>query len=209
MIRINRFILSALLLPALLLLYAGDALAHKVMVFAWIDGDTVYTESKFSGGKKVRGGQITVTDPDGNLLLKGKTDDQGEFAFKIPRKTGMKIELMAGEGHRGEWTVQPDEIDTVADTEALPVPPVSVASPTAPSVESPRQETSNLNAADVQTIIETALDKKMRPVLRMLAESQDDGPSVSDIFGGIGYILGLMGVAAHFHYRRKIAELSR
>jgi len=37
----------------------------------------------------------------------------------------------------------------------------------------------------------------------MLNESLDRGPTVSEILGGIGYILGLMGVGAYFHYRRK------
>ena len=28
------------------------ALAHKIIIFAWVEGDTVFTESKFSGGKR-------------------------------------------------------------------------------------------------------------------------------------------------------------
>jgi len=32
----------------------------------------------------------------------------------------------------------------------------------------------------------------------MLANLQEKGPSINDIFGGIGYILGLMGIAMYF-----------
>ena len=47
------------------------------------------------------------------------------------------------------------------------------------------------------------LDKKLKPVLKMLAESRNQGPEIRDIFGGIGYILGLVGLGAYIHYRKK------
>ncbi|MCP4220930.1 MAG: hypothetical protein GY765_40250, partial [bacterium] len=53
----------------------AEAYAHKVIVFAWVDGDTIYTESKFSGGRKVKNGLIFVYGPKGKLLLEGKTDE--------------------------------------------------------------------------------------------------------------------------------------
>ena len=33
-------------------------LAHKVIIFAWVEGDTVFTESKFAGGKRAVGAQV-------------------------------------------------------------------------------------------------------------------------------------------------------
>ena len=66
-----------------LLFFLGphQADAHRVNLFAWVEGDHVYVESKFSGGKKVKAGKIIVTDPQGHELVKGTTNDQGEFAF--------------------------------------------------------------------------------------------------------------------------------
>ncbi|MEJ2731679.1 MAG: carboxypeptidase regulatory-like domain-containing protein [Deltaproteobacteria bacterium] len=84
--------------------------AHGVYVFAWVVGNTVYVESKFSGGKKVNAGKIIVTDSGGNELLSGTTNDQGEFSFKVPKKTDLKIVLTAGVAHRAEWTVPRAEI---------------------------------------------------------------------------------------------------
>ena len=92
--------LTAFFFTCLFFLCAANASAHKVIVFAWVEGDTVYTESKFNGGKKVKGGQITVTDLQGSPLLTGQTDDQGKFSFRLPQKTAMKVELIAGMGHR-------------------------------------------------------------------------------------------------------------
>jgi len=51
--------------------------------------------------------------------------------------------------------------------------------------------------------LDQKLDQKLQPVTRMMARMQDSGPSVNDIFGGIGYIIGLMGVAAFFLSKSK------
>jgi len=88
--------------------------AHRVNLFAWVEGDTVHVESKFSGGKKVKAGKVIVTDPQGNELVKGTTDEKGEYAFKIPQKTDLTIVLIAGTGHRAEWTIAASEIQMPA-----------------------------------------------------------------------------------------------
>ena len=58
----------AAVIVLLCILYGGvdSASAHRVNVFAWVEGDTIYVESKFAGGKKVTSGKIVVTDPRGN-----------------------------------------------------------------------------------------------------------------------------------------------
>jgi hypothetical protein len=98
--------------------------AHRVNLFAWVEGDTVYVESKFSGGKKVKAGKIIVTDPQGTELVKGTTDENGEFSFKVPKKTELKIVLLAGAAHRAEWTISAAELEKPA-AEKKPVPPKS------------------------------------------------------------------------------------
>ena len=47
-----RFSIIILLLTTIILIGSNiNALAHKITVFGWVEGDTVFTESKFSGGK--------------------------------------------------------------------------------------------------------------------------------------------------------------
>ncbi len=67
-----------------------SASAHRVNVFAWVEGDMIYVESKFAGGKKVKSGKIVVMDPLGIELLSGRTNDQGEFSCKVPERTDLK-----------------------------------------------------------------------------------------------------------------------
>ena len=75
------------LIAAFGFLVAPAAHAHRVSIFAWVDGDTVHTESKF--GRRPgwsRAAWVRVFDLEGNLLLEGKTDDNGEFSFQVPKR---------------------------------------------------------------------------------------------------------------------------
>ena len=102
-----------------LLTMVDSASAHRVNVFAWVEGDVIHVEGKFSGGKKVKAGKITVMDPQGVELLSGRTNDQGKFSFKVPKRTDLRIVLIAGQGHQGEWTLRADEMQELPLEKAL------------------------------------------------------------------------------------------
>ena len=189
----TRFSFIILLLTAIILIGSHvPALAHKVMIFAWVEGDTVFTESKFSGGKKVMNAPVVIFDKDGKKLLEGTTDNQGEFSFKIPKVTDLRIVLNAAMGHKAEWTVPETEIREAGNI---------VEKKTAVETSGPIPV--GLSKAEVQKIVEDSLDKKLRPIVRMITESKNTKPSLSEIIGGIGYIFGLMGVALYFKNRGK------
>jgi nickel transport protein len=192
-------------------LATGNAWAHRVNVFAWAEGDTVHVESKFSGGKKIAGAKIIVTDAGGVEVLTGQTDDQGQFSFKRPQPAELKIILEAGMGHRAQWTLPVD--DGHADHPTDKSRPEK-ASPRSRlknpddqiyprNSETPTAVYAGPSRAEIEAIVEKALDKKMKPVLEMLADSRHTEPGIGDILGGIGYIIGLVGTAAYFHSRKK------
>ena len=188
----------------------SSASAHRMNVFAWVDGNTVHVESNFAGGKKVKAGKIVVMDSQGNELLSGITDDQGEFSFIIPMRTDLKIVLIAGQGHRAEWTIPASEMeglplgtDATGTTETtMQSQKQTIVSELSGEVK-PVSSTPVLRLQDVEAVIETVLDRKLKPITKMLADAHYEGPTVKDIFGGIGYILGLVGIAAYVHSRKK------
>ena len=52
--------------------------------------------------------------------------------------------------------------------------------------------------------IGAALDERLKPVMKELAKLREDkGPGVTEIIGGIGYILGIMGIIAYMKSRKK------
>lgn len=174
--------------------------AHKVTIFAWVEGDTVHTESKFSGGRVAKQAPIEVYDRTGALLLEGRTDDEGRFVFKAPKQEELRIVLVAGAGHRNEWVVKAEEfaghMRPAADDETVPPDQAE------PVIVSPLPGKIDVSREDLQTMIEAALDKKLQPVLHRLHQ-MDEGPRLVDIIGGIGYILGLVGLGAYVHFRRR------
>jgi nickel transport protein len=191
-------------------LMIDSASAHRVNVFAWVEGDTVYVEGKFPGGRKVKAGKIIVFDPRGVELLSGLTNEQGEYSFKVPKQTDLRIVLSAGQGHQGEWIVRTDELDdlpsqkteqTGTGTEALSVTP-RAGSETSTNMKTVTPDTA-ISREELETIIESVLDEKLKPINRMLSEIRQEGPTAKDIFAGIGYILGLVGIAAYVHSRKK------
>lgn len=189
--------------------WAGPGWAHKVSIFAWVEGDTVHTQSKFSGGKRPKDCTVVVYDMDGNQLLEGQTDENGEFSFKVPQRTALKVALKASMGHLAEWTIPVEEVTGVPETTETSAPEIDVesATPEAPvtdvkdTAEGQIPASGGLNAQEIQRLIEKSLDKKLTPIVNMLADSVDRGPKMSDVIGGIGYIFGLVGVAMYFAAR--------
>lgn len=182
------------------------AFAHKVIIFAWVDGDTIHTQSKFSGGKKAMNTDILVYNTSNVLLLKGKTDKKGEFSFKIPAKTDLRIVSNASMGHKAEWKISSAEMTS----DLISAKEISDQTSQKLALDQPESSGDNVNyiydsslKQEIRNIIEESLNKKLDPVIKMLAESYSGEPEVKDIIGGIGYIVGLVGVALYFVNRKK------
>jgi len=210
---IGRWWIAYLLCAALwLLFFRAPAWAHKVMIFAWVEGDTIHTQSKFSGGKRAKNSTVVVYDKEGNQLLEGKTDEKGAFSFKVPKQTDLKIALKASMGHLAEWTIPVEEIAAVLDEAQGSPPEVEVqvtpkeATPlteTKTAAEPPAPAAVGLSRQEAEALIDESLDRKLAPIVKMLADQVGRGPTVSEVLGGIGYIFGLAGVALYFLSRRK------
>ena len=192
---------------------AGSASAHKAVIFAWVEGDTVFTQSKFSRGRKAVNSIVVVYDTDGNQLLDGKTDKNGEFSFTVPKKSALKVVLKASMGHLAEWTIPAKEI--LAAVGNVGHSPMEKAPDEGSKETSEDSATVKTKAADsipahvhlerqaLQQMIDKSLDKKLAPITNMLAKSMDREPGITEILGGIGYILGLVGIALYVANRRR------
>jgi len=167
--------------------------AHKVNVFAYVEGKRIYTESYFNDGKKCIDSKIEVFDNQGNKLLEGLSDEEGMFSFKIPPEDGdLKIVLTASMGHRAEYSISEGEIKGSSGLiKKENEEPVSIISP----------ETSSIDLKEIQSIIEDVLDEKLKPIMiemREIKKSYEDRISFTEIIGSIGYIVGIFGIIAYF-----------
>lgn len=92
-------------------LFAGNALAHKVNLFAYVEGGNIYTESYFPDGKPVAGGKISVYDSQNNFLLEGITNKEGMFNFTIPKVDDLTIVIEASMGHKNNYKLKKTEVE--------------------------------------------------------------------------------------------------
>lgn len=239
---------------------APDALAHRVNVFAYVEGDAVHVECSYSRSDRVRFGEIDVQNAaTGQVYLTGKTDEQGNFVFAVPAaaraaKADLRIVLKAGEGHQNDMLVKAEEYAAVAGAAPAPAaaapaaeiaasakpgapaatatpvasglaantgtgavakagagavaPAVPVASAAAPSnravapiaAAAPSAGNPCLDAAglrpELEAVVEAAIEKKIAPIRKMLLDDKEKGPGMPEIFGGIGWLVGLAGLAA-------------
>ena len=182
---------------------APCALAHNVFLTAYVEGDMVFVEGGFSDGTFCKNSKVEVFDPSGNKLLEGKTDENGVFSFKPPQKTDLKVVLNAGMGHRDEYTVPAGELPDMtgmqkAGTRAMPaVPAAETRKPRASDAAA------QLDPEEIESIVDRVIQKRLRPLTQLVAKSQRKaGPSPTEIFGGIGYILGLLGIAMYVKSRK-------
>ena len=196
----------AALLCALLLvlLLPREGQAHRVNIFAYADGGAVQIECSFSKSQRVRNGKLTMYDAQtGEVLADAVTDGQGFFRYVpaadfLKRGHGLKILLNAGEGHQNSWTLEPEDLRMISggDVPAPPDPSSAVRGAPPPVLPTP----ASMPAADIEKRLDSMLEAKLAPMRQMLgkilAAQQDDSPRLRDIIGGIGWIIGLLGMAA-------------
>jgi len=181
--------------------YPTVAMAHRVYVYAWVEGNKVFTESYFSSGERVRDGQILVFGPDEKKLLEGKTNKKGEFSFQIPQKTDLRIVLNAAMGHKGEYVLKAKDmglnpgVDTTQEKEKLKIEKAAKAKS--------QNVMGGISEEKIKAIVGEVIDERLKPIARSIALLREEkGPGVTEIIGGIGYIIGLVGIALYFKSRK-------
>ena len=185
-----KFLVSFVFSGLFLLTITSFVFAHKVNIFAYVEGDTVYTESYFPDGKKVDGGKVEVYDSQGNKLLEGETDKDGQFNFKLPKKDDLKIVLIATMGHRASYTLSKDELPDIAMMPGL--------KKSGFEEESKVKGSTQVDLDQVKEVIDSCLDEKLKPVMRELVKMQQKKISFAEVIGGIGYIFGITGIIFYF-----------
>jgi nickel transport protein len=90
---------------------SSHALAHKVSLFAYVEGGKIFTESFFPDGRPVEGGKVTVYDSQDKLLLEGTTDSKGLFSFSVPKVDDLTIVLDATMGHKATFKLKKADVE--------------------------------------------------------------------------------------------------
>lgn len=212
-------------LSVCLLVFSGvlvqSSYAHKVNIFAYAEDGRIHAEGYFVDGSKCKNSQVDVIDNrTGEKLLEGNTDDNGQFLFDIPRVTTLQLILHAGTGHQNEYILAEEEvrgampnieekqkkeknvklIKKIGDEKHETVPESKPEQREKPSSIQHGINTKHTISHDMDAAIERIIDKKLQPVMKILLTLQEksEKPGITEILGGIGYIIGILGLIAYF-----------
>ncbi len=99
------------LLLTISLLCVAPALAHKVNLFAYVEGGQIYSESYFPDGRPVKQGVIEIFSSAGKLLQQGLTDAEGLYVVGIPEFADLKLVVRASMGHQASFLLKQAELE--------------------------------------------------------------------------------------------------
>lgn len=181
-------LIAALLVVVAVVAASPPAFGHKIKLFAVVEGDHIEGSVFFSGNVAARDVPIIVAGPDGTIVARATTDGNGRFRLALAGPFDHRLIADTGDGHRAEFVVRAAELPAVAP------PPGPLAVPAAPL---PQQVPSvpPLNTDEVQHLIELAVSRQVAP-LREQLDAFEQRVLWRDVLGGIGYIVGLFGLAA-------------
>ena len=174
------------------------------------EGGAVTGEGYFGTGDKAQNADVEIQDASGKVIAQGKTVTDGTFRIPLPQGAAppLKVVLKAGEGHQNDFTLTAQDMGLASEASAGASVPAS--SQSAQSVQTaPLQAAAALDAARIQSLVEAAaakaVEEKLTPLKLELAKltGQEQATRLRDIVGGIGWIVGLVGLAAWFKRPRR------
>ena len=171
---------------------SSQAYAHRMKVFAWVDGQAIEGEVYFSGGQKANDSTIDIL-VDQNVIATTKSNTEGVFRFEDLAAFDYVIRADAGQGHIVTYTVSASEFafddPALATHSQVDTRAVNASSASASASLTPAQ-------------LEQAIAKAIRP-LREQIDQYEAKVRMHDILGGVGYIFGVFGLFIWFRARRK------
>ncbi len=153
--------------------------AHALYLFAAVEEGYLVGEAYYHGQIPAQHAAVIISAPDGRQFGKTTTDEEGRFRFAPTVHTDHHIRVETDDSHFATFTVTAAELGTDLDAEA------------------PR----SVRPANIDNELARLREQVVR--LRQDLMAYEQTTRLRDIFGGIGYILGLGGLAAWLLSRQR------
>lgn len=178
-----------LLALATLLACASPAAAHRLKLFATVEGGEVAGYAFFIGGDRAQGTDWRVTDPGGAEIAAGKTGHDGSYSFAVPggAPRALTITVDTHEGHVATLTLPAERFG------GAPVAPTPAAQPGLPATGG--------DDAALAAVVQGAVERAVAPLEEQI-DALQSRMRLTDIVSGVFLILGLGGMLLYFRGRR-------
>jgi len=163
-----KYVFTIFILMTCLLSMAGPGFSHGVTLTAHFSGDEVHTDSHSADGRPIFGAEVQIYNIGGEEVSRGSTGVDGAFDFMDLGLDAYRIVLSAPSGHRSETVLQRKTMSS---------------------------EDYNTGSGEIQEDVERALAKRLEPIEDAILDLQRDleKPGLTEILGGVGWIIGLAG----------------
>ncbi len=167
-----------------LLALSLPAEAHKLKVFAAVDGLSVHGYAFFIGGGRPEGSAWTARNAAGATIASGTTDAEGRFAFQLPASPAgdVTVTVDTHEAHIASATLSARTLGAADAGTPPPAQPVATQ-PSAGATDDARL------AALVAAAVERGTES-----LQERIEMMDSRLRFADILSGVFLIIGLVGI---------------
>lgn len=215
-IRMHSKLLPGFVLAILaVIMGVSPCFAHKVNVYAYVEAERLVVSGYFGAGAKAGGCKVEVNDPSGASLLTGKTDSDGICVFRIgdlPAGTKLvSITMEAGMGHKAMYEIDLSEEVATAGMPDKSRPTTPESYEVGPKSTYGHSPSLDMSQDELTHRLEQIIDRKLEPLFWALAGQQRaqnenkfvSRPGITEIIGGIGWIVGLAGIAAFALSKRR------
>jgi nickel transport protein len=176
-----RLLLSALLIA---LASMGPAHAHKLKVFATVEGGTISGYGYFVGGGRPQGTTVIINDATAREVYRGATDRDGRFSFLPAGPSDFTVIIDTREGHVAQTVLTAERFGATGPRPQPAAPAEAHATKSAPP---------GSGEAEAERRMEAVVARQVRPLLERI-EALDARLRLADIVSGVCMILGLAGI---------------
>lgn len=191
-------------LPLLLffLLACESAWAHRLIVFAYVDGGAIKASANFGKDRPAKNIPVELRGVQSeDVFAEGRTNESGEVSIPLPQAVldqpqDLLVVFRAGQGHRNQWRITAASYGGA--TEKSHRHPQESSQANAEKISSSTGDTRLNPDVDVylEKIVEGVVRREIAPLKAMVAEQAASGPGLQEIIGGLGWIVGIFGAAA-------------
>lgn len=190
---------------------SGPAYGHKVKLFAAVEGEWITGYAYYTSSARPKNVIISLLAPDGTIIEELTTDENGEFKTRARYRTDTLIKLDSADGHSASWLISADEFNPALPEyleESTAKQEKSELAEVKHSAFHAAEKTGKLQSAQSTEIASIVRDEllpltKQLSQLRAQLDQQQERKRFQDILGGVGYLVGLAGIASYMAARRK------
>ncbi len=196
--------IAVILLLFFTLWFPYIAFSHGIKITARMDNSMLMVESALAGHRLPPGSEVVIINNHSKKeLLKGTSTDKGFFSIQLPadllaKPVDLLIRVSDRYGHHAKTVVRHEMYEGLALHKQNQVP----QSHSHQHIEDQIQKEITLSPETLHKMMDELLEQKLSPVRAQLAALEKDRVSFRDIIGGIGYLVGLAGLATWMRNRK-------